>query len=659
MRFTRFISSFAAIGAISMLVVAGCSSDDKTNDKVNGGEAGQSGGGADGVGGSGTAGRTTTPTNRGGAAGATTTTPSTAGAGATTTTTTPGGSAGTGTTTTTPTAGAGGTSTTTTPGGATHTAGTTGSGAAAGAGTGGAPPTGSTLEDLIGAICNWEFKCCDAGEAKYQLGPTVATAAACKSAFAYLLKNDNTVKSPYPTSLDYLLTTLGYSIDPAKVTENPTGIAQCIAQYNARTCNVAPAAKLPDPTHCTATSYGTISPCDLSNLVKPKQPAGGECNYALNQASLANDIECVAGTSCVDVGNPDNPSTAKPSCVTRGLANAPCTSDAKCDFGFYCDVMGTGTCVAKGAPGATCAYKNPTEPVPGDLAKQCMPGLTCNPVTKTCIESCKTGYVCSGSDWSCKAGESCIPITVGNQVGKFQTCSAQHSAAAPIPECNSKEDCGAGNYCSGTTCKAILATGDACVGVAGECPAGTYCPTGGGTCTVYKTNTTTCVQAAGTVTLQECNPATAIGCVYKRAAATDPVDYICSSSLLAEGQLCGGNHDCVTNKCEYASAAAADKTCIKGKDATSAGGCLSAASATANDATTCAAGFTCKSGKCVAQVGPGGNCESSTTAGAADADLCKNATCDDKQWKDSSAIMCTDGAVPVVNGGTNASCDGK
>lgn len=657
MRFTRFISSFAAIGAISMLVVAGCSSDDKPGPSEPGGEAGQSGGGADGVGGSGTAGRTTT-TNRGGNAGAATTTP-TAGTGATTTTTTPGGSAGTGTTTT-PTAGAGGTSTTTTPGGATNTSAGTGSGAAAGAGTGGAPPTGSTLEDLIGAICNWEYKCCDAGEAKYELGPTVATAAACKSAFVYLLKNDITVASPYPASLEPLLTTLGYGIDPTKVTENPTGIAQCIAQWNARTCNVAPAAKLPDPTHCTATSYGLINPCDLSNLVKPKQPAGGDCNYEVNLASSANDIECVAGTSCVTAQDPDNPTKARPVCVTRGLAGAPCTSDAKCDYGFYCDAMGSGTCVAKGAPGAACAYKNETNPVPGELAKQCMPGLTCNPVTKTCIESCKTGYVCEKYDWACPAGQSCIPITVGNVSDKFQTCSAQNSTTTPITRCDSAEDCGPGNYCAAESCKPKLAKNEVCANVPGECSAGLFCKAG--ICDSYVLNSKTCTQAATGTTSTECDPVNALaGCVYlwDTTLATPAATYVCSATLLANGQRCGNGFDFASGKCEFSNKAATDKTCIAG--AALNGDCVLTANTTAgvDDKTTCAAGLTCKSGKCVAQVGPGGNCESTTTAGTADSALCKNASCDATQWKASNAIMCTDDAVPVVNGGTNAKCDGK
>lgn len=613
MRFTKIVSSFAALIALSLSVASGCSSSSKKTGAAGGEDAGGSAG--------------ESSAEQGGNAGE-------AGAGQ-------GGTSSKATTgKTTPVGGAGGSTT--------STGGT--------AGAGGSTAASINLKDLIGAVCDWEFKCCDAGEVKWELGPTVPTAVACKSAFTYLLENDNTVSSPYPATLPSLLTAIGYSIDPTRVAENPAGIAQCIAQWNSRSCNAMPGPAAA-PTHCTTTTYGVVDPCALSNLVTPKQSAGQPCRFELNQASSANDIECVAGTSCVNVGDPDNPSTTTPTCVTRGTTGAVCTSDKKCDYGFFCDTTGTGTCIAKGEPGAVCSYKNEANPVPGELTKQCMPGLTCNPVSKTCIESCKTGYLCAGSDWACPAGQSCIPITVGNVIDKFQTCSAQHSAAAPIQRCNSAEDCGAGNYCSASSCKAVLAKGATCASVAGECQAGTYC--NGAACTSYLLNTQDCKQLGNSIASTSCDPSNSVGCVYKwdTSLAIPAETYVCSATRLANGERCGISEDCASNKCEYAGQAAINRTCIAG--AATGAACGATASTLPSNTTTCAAGLVCKAGQCVAQVGPGGSCESTTTAGTADGTLCKNASCDATQWLASGAIMCTDAAIPVLNGGTGAMCDGK
>jgi hypothetical protein len=77
--------------------------------------------------------------------------------------------------------------------------------------------------------------------------------------------------------------------------------------------------------------------------------------------------------------------------------------------------------------------------------------------------------------------------------------------------------------------------------------------------------------------------------------------------------------------------------------------------------TRCGVGLTCLAGQCVAQVGPGGNCESTTTPGTIDNSLCQNGSCNATQWKNvgtGSPIMCTDAPVPVANGGLGATCDG-
>ena len=682
MRFTRLVSTFAATAAISMLAIAGCSSSEN--------KATPGGGGDEATGGktAGTAGKTsvagaattTTTTPKGGSAGAATTTtiPSAAGAGgaATTTTTTQAAGAGAGgvtTTTTAPTAGKGGT------GGTTTTTAVGGSTGVAGSGAGGTTSTGNTLDDLIGAICGWEFKCCSTGEAKWELGPDVTSAAACKARFVDLLHNNNSPANPYPSTsskdstgttwtgnspaINGLLISLAYEINPNRVTENPTGIAACIAEWTAKTCNAAAVAST-KIAHCTTTSYDAVAACSLGNLVTPKQKASDPCtDVASLKQGAGNDIECVAGTSCISANTEDN-LTATTMCITRGVANGSCAKDSECDFNFYC---ASGKCTAKGSLGDTCAYQTPAAPKPNLLSAPCKPGLECNPNTLKCVANCTNGFVCVGAgiagDAQCPTGSSCLPATVpGNDSTSFTICGAVGAEGA---KCNSLDDCATGLYCDGSVCTAQKATGAACTTtIEGNClPPNLYCKAttvGGtaGTCTLFTDAGVACTQTAGTVDLPECSPVNAkTGCVAKG----DGTGSICSSSLLALGKQCNGNWDCASERCEFATIGALSKTCIAGAAVGAA--CLPAAgtAAPATNVTTCAAGLTCKAGSCVAQVGPGGSCESTTTAGATDATLCTNASCNKTWWTTTSAtvIMCTDATVTTFNGGTGVICDGK
>ena len=532
--------------------------------------------------------------------------------------------------------------------------------------TGGATSVGSTrLDDLIGAICDWEFKCCNAGEAKWELGPIVTTSALCKEKFVYLLRNDNAAASPYPANgspaVNGLLIALGYQVDMTRVTENPAGIAQCITQWNARSCNVA-ADPNAVPTHCTATTAGVLDPCDLTNLVKPKLVAGDICNFALTEGA-SNDVECVAGTTCLATNNPDNPNKNYPTCVTRGIASAPCTLDKDCDFNFYCNT--TGHCTEKGGANAACSYKTPAAPVPGQLDAPCKPGLSCNPVSLKCIENCKADYVCNssaadgGNDFICPAGSSCVPVTVGNDSTSFKICLAIGITAGA--KCNSLEDCGGGLYCAGTSCAPRQGLGLACAtATPGNCVTGMYCKAGTTpVCASYTGNGLTCTQTTTGIAAPECDPSTAIGCVYKwdTSLATPAATHICSNALLANDQRCGNNFDCVSNRCEFATLAATYRTCIAG----AAAGASCDATQDNGQYTTCGVGLTCRAGQCVAQVGPGGNCESTVTTGTADSTLCKAGSCDASQWTAIAAgnVMCTDSPVPALNGGTGVTCDGK
>jgi len=694
MRCSRFTTPVITIGTLSLLAALGCSSNDDnktTNNNVAGSTSNATGGKEN------NAGATSTAAGKSGTGGASSSSPGTGGTSSTAPATGGAPTVGGGSSTAPSTGGAptvgGGSSTAPATGGAptvgggSNTAGTSAvAGAKATGGTqtnagsssvtttggagGGANGTGgsssvsnATLDDLIGTICDWEFKCCDAGEAKWELGPIVTTSAACKEKFVYLLRNDNSAQSPYPangsSAINGLLLQLAYQVDMSKVTENSTGIAQCLAQWKTLACTAAPDPKLAT-THCTGTTAGYVNPCDLTNLVKPTLKAADICNFALTEGAY-NDVECVAGTTCLDKTNPDNSNKNYPTCVTRGVADAPCTLDKDCDFNFYCN--STGHCIVKGSSGDTCAYKSATAPVPGQMDMPCKPGLACNPTTLKCVSNCTNGYVCNssatdgGNDYICPSGSSCIPVTVGNDSTSFKICAATGATAGA--KCNSLEDCGAGLYCASTVCATRVGLAQTCAPTtAGNCDTGMFCKAGTtNICATYVGNGQACTQPTTGVADIECDPTTAIGCVYKYDTVNAKAGYICSNALLANDQRCGQDFDCVSNHCEFATLAATYRTCIAG----AAAGISCDATQDNGQYTRCAAGLTCRAGQCVTQVGPGGNCESTSTVGTADSTLCKASVCDDKQWVSVAAgnIMCTDAPVPVLNGGTGLTCDGK
>jgi len=684
MSFSRLATPLAMLSVFSMFVTVGCSSSSTNTAAVGGSTAlGTTGGSTSTTGGAtGTPGGATSTKTSPSVGGASTTTGGTSGVPTSSVggVTSVGGAPATGGVTTVMSSSVGGAANT---GGVAPTTGGTKAATSGGAGTsvvtggtataGGAASTGgaggatsssgSTLNDLIAAICHWEFGCCNAGETKWELGPLVTTEAQCVTKFQYLLNSDNTAitASPYPGSyaVSGLLLDLAYKLNPANVTENPQGIQQCVDHWKTLACETAPVAST-TAAHCSATSYGVLDPCALTNLVTPKLIAGSICNFSLTEGtSGGNDVECVAGTTCLAVGDAANPSTSNPTCVTRGVAAGSCTLDTDCDFNFYCNTAGS--CTAKGGTGDPCAYKD-AAPVPGKLSIPCKPGLSCNPVSKTCIPDCTANYVCNGTaaeagnDFICPAGSSCIPITVGNDSTSFKVCSTIGALAGA--KCNSLEDCAGGMYCAGTSCAPRQGLGLACdVAVPGNCVTGMYCA--GTACASYVGNGKACTQATDSIKSTECNPGEALGCVYlwDTTLTTPAATYICSSTLLANAQRCGNDFDCASNRCEFATLAATFRTCIAG----AAAGASCDATLTDGTYTRCGVGLTCLAGQCVAQVGPGGNCESTTTPGTIDNSLCQNGSCNATQWKNvgtGSPIMCTDAPVPVANGGLGATCDG-
>lgn len=603
-RRTWFYTGLALVGSLPMAVLA-CGSDDSGSSdttSTNGGGGSGTGGSAGADGGSSAGG-----TSNGGSS-----------------TTSGGGSGGSGE------AGGGGEVSTSDSGGTSSTDGGTG-------GTGGTPLVGN-IDNVVAAVCAWEFNCCDDGERTYRLSPFAEDAESCTERLVFALRESNATDNPYlsgPAALGGLLGTLGYVVDLDRVTPNSDGIIECIESWNDRDCNEA----FDVDARCEGPGEG--DPCALTNLFDPKLLVGAECTLALAETAAGNDVECEVGSTCLPVGA-DNPNDF-PTCVSRGLADDPCTADVDCDFNHYCDA---GNCAEKAGAGEPCSYEDADDPVPGEYDVQCAAGLFCHPLELECMEACLIGSSC-GADGSCPTGSGCAPLEVNESLDTFTVCTDLGNSAEAA--CNTDADCANAYYCDGANCQADKTSGVACT-THNECAAGLHCDLGNAveiTCVTNLASGDTCTAA------YQCGP-TSAGCVNEGLVAGSK----CRNNLLAADALCGSNADCRSGRCEVASTTTVDATCIAGAGEGDACDALP----TDGTALSCAPGLLCfgtpgavAGGTCETQAGPGSDCENPD--GNPDDTMCANGSACTDPWDEGS--ICSDAAVSEQNGGSGISCDGN
>lgn len=535
-------------------------------------------------------------------------------------------------------------------GGSDNTAGTSGSGGSdsgGSAGTAGSAGSAGTTgagnpDDVVHAACDWEFRCCDAGERAYRLSPFATDAASCSTRLIFQMRESNATANPYVSGSAApggLLGTLGYVVNLSRVEVSAAGVQACKEQLDAQGC-----ATEPDP-NARCSGPPEADPCALTNLFKPTLAIGAECTEALTEGGIYNDVECVVGSTCLPAIHPDNPNDV-PTCVKRGLESEPCTQDGDCDFNFFCNA--SGSCTEKGDANEVCSFNTPTSPAPGDENVQCKAGLSCNPATLHCVPSCTLGSVCATSggdaDLSCPADSGCAPIEVDEGTTAFRVCTALGNSAAAL--CNSDADCVATRYCDGTVCQSDKGSTTPCA-AQNECAAGLHCDVN---------NTLTCVSnlAATTACADsfQCGPASA-GCLDQ--GVNDGL--ACRSNKLLNGDECGNDAACASGRCELAANLATVTTCVAGAALNAACDNLPAD----DDAQRCRPGLLCfgaagtpAGGTCVQQAAPGTNCENPDEN--ADAAMCSNSGGCLNQWE---LDICSDVAVPKTNGGTGLTCDGS
>jgi hypothetical protein len=471
------------------------------------------------------------------------------------------------------------------------------------------------LEDLIGALCEWEFNCCSEGEIDYRLGPFTADAGSCRERYVeQLYSNDDVAES----NRGGMLYVLGFAIRLDRSTVNRVAADECRQLIEQQQC----AEVFDGEQYCSPADDPRESPCDLRNLFQGTLQVGEACSA--NLAGLGFDIECAAGASCEDVDGDYV-------CVDKGLEDEFCEADYTCDEGLYCEIS-SGLCRPKAGLGEPCAYEDPDDPALGTESTQCRDGLTCDAQDGVCRAYCTTGYACA-ADSVCAEGESCIPVDFEDGTHNF--CAARGDTNGD--RCDTDRDCADGFHCSGDTCASDRSQGTEC-SLDEQCEDGLFCDTAGsGECEIVLIANAVC---GGD---NECNPNTTIGCI------TSDNGQRCRTALLDDGDDCvpgehaGGNW-CASGVCEdITDDGVYNPECHEGADV----GDACDDSAATFDELECRRGTYCLEDECVLKQDAGGDCSDDGN------DQCLNGTCD-SIWE---GDYCTDG-VPVEDLETAATCDG-
>jgi len=528
------------------------------------------------------------------------------------------------------------------PGGA--DGGDVGGGANPGAG-GGSNPSAS-IDDLIQALCESEFNCCDDGELSYRLGSVGESVESCVDYFTFQLHESNSTTNPFPPgAVNGLLSSLAFTIDLSNVTENGASIGACTAQWESYEC---PTLGTTAPTYCAGTVLPGDDPCNLNNLFKPALNAGERCTIALAEGGMGNDVECKPGTTCLAPGV-DNTSDF-PICVQRGIGEQPCTADDDCDFNFYCG--GGGKCAEKGDVGDDCSFKDSDEPIPGEEDASCLAGLKCSPDTTKCVANCHEDYPCV-ANIECPKNFVCAPATFGDDSTSWHTCQATGEDAEARCDSGEDADCVSNRYCDGSVCQRDVASDEACSRDA-MCDTGLFCDLAatdalGGY--RYATNQCKPFILAGEPCFPELNHT---GCGSKAQLCllnVEESEYQCYKALRKAGEDCNVDGDCVVGlACETTDLTATwTKTCTAGAEEGD-----ECDSDTADDEKLdCGAGLLCVEGECVEQKNPGSDCEKD---GAADASICKNSACVENWNENGPNFVCSDAPVPESQGGDGLTC---
>ena len=311
--------------------------------------------------------------------------------------------------------------------------------------------------ELAEAVCAFASRCCTLGEMQFYIGPFVEQADCAERLVDAAALDTSATFGGVPGAQVSLpnLNVLDRAIKEGRVRLNRGAIDACVAWLNEQSCNSAHPPFV-DGVRCGPPAPITLSPCHVTALVEGRVPVRGACTR------WASFLECQEGLVCLrdPFWNAD-----EGTCIQRQRVDEWCVSDEHCAPGLYCS-NSNGTCQVPAALGEACLYSVPGDPSPSEslLLVRCEFGLTCSPLTSTCVAPCEPGSHCS-DDEECGEGTGLVCVESGSGLQTVGFCYVPRAAGE---QCSEDEDCDAALHCalepntSDFSCQPRLANGEVC-----------------------------------------------------------------------------------------------------------------------------------------------------------------------------------------------------
>lgn len=432
------------------------------------------------------------------------------------------------------------------------------------------------------AICDTAMRCCNRGEISLLMGPYVDVDN-CMDRYtdrARFAAAAEPVEMPLLGMPRIALPTLGAvkeAADDGRVRLDGAALQACREYLDALPCNEILPDEEEEEDQCALPEPPLETPCDPDKLFIGLVGEGGECT------SPGVSLECEPGLVCY--GNPLLGVFGQ--CVKPGRVGEPCFDEAYCEDELYCSQL-DGTCQPRRAEGETCVFADRDDPAPPPetLLVRCALGLSCDPITDTCVAPCQRGAACTDDEecdeeleLECIVGRCDLPRGAGLPCAVATDCQeGLHCAVDPEDDerqicqerltlgetCSAHEQC-TSEFCDPTTlfCAARVAPDAACPsGLDQQCDQGscepelsacatdTDCPLSG------RCNLATNLCSGYCVALK---PEGAICTLDTDCASETCVVGFCRELPLLLGQACADHEQCESEFCSYDE----DRVCAK------------------------------------------------------------------------------------------------
>ncbi len=409
------------------------------------------------------------------------------------------------------------------------------------------PPASAAVEGNFGtlsqAICDAAMRCCDRGEINFLFGPFVDVAN-CPERFTDRARFSagsaiDVAALELPVIAMPNVGAVKQAVDAGRLRIDGAALTECQEYLDALPCGEiipdeeAETCVVPEPPPAE-------TPCEPRKLFVGLVAEGGSCT------SPAASIECEPGLICL--GNTSLGVFGE--CVRPGRTGDLCFGDASCEKDLYCSAL-DGTCQPFRAEGETCLFDDREDPAPSaeTLLVQCAAGLSCDPITDTCVAPCQRGASCIDDtqcddelELKCIVGRCDLPRVGGLPCAVTTDCvEGLHCAFDPEDEtrqiCQERlalgETCAAHDECASEFCDLALTICAARVPPDSACPSGLDAQCDGGSCEAELVG---CIGDDDCPLSGRCNLAT----------------NVCSSYCVAlrpEGAICASNIECESNAC--------------------------------------------------------------------------------------------------------------